>query len=222
MQQPFSNRIGWVDQSVQSKPLGYTEYGNIFSKYIIHGVKLNWIFRYVQSTINSNHTVSIGVAFHTANGTTTPSSLSGSAPAIATYPLGSIGVLTPDRPYRFKRYAANSKVSGVDVRKFDRFTKLWVAAPDPNPIWLGLTCRTSLLPNGDSIQLLGSATWYVSAIAIKEQIGTDPTLVNMTVPLKEDFGEPATPGVIDHGTLLSTGVAQNKRTLQEMNMGGNA
>jgi len=224
MQQSISNLVGWTNSAGQNSPLGYTEYGNIFAKYIIHGVKLKWTLRFTSTT--PTHSSTFGMCYHTSDGTAAPTSVAGAPPLLAAYPLGSMGTVAPNKPYYIKRYMPNSKIAGVDVRKFDRFTKLWMAAPDVNPIYQGFTCTMSLGGVSDNYQLAGTTTWYVSAVAIKESIGTDPAaaaaLKNMTVPLTEDFGEPATPGVIDHQNLLKSGVAQSKRSLQQMNMGGNA
>jgi len=222
MQESFLNPIQFPAVTT-TFPLGYTEYGNLFSKYIVHGVKLNLWLRYRSGSANKN-TLGVGDAYSTLDGTSTPASLVGSAEGIAAYPLGRFGVVTPERPYRIRRYMNNSKVAGVDVRKFDRFTKLWqLTSTDANTCFVGWTLKTDSLPTGDSVTFCGTVTYYVSAVAIQQTIGgaaAAAALVEMTDPLKEDFGEPRAPLQTDHGEFLKSGVAHSKRTLEDMNMGG--
>lgn len=220
----MSNGIGrtlWNAPSTDTYPLGYNEYRSIFSKYIIHGLKINLTLSWYIAT-NDTFTRNVGWAYHTVPMGTNPSILTGTAASLGAYPLGGTAMMSPMRPVRIKRYMNNSRVAGVDVRKFDRFTKLWVAPDDStNNCYLSWSCIVDDVPENNTIQCTGTVTYYVSAIAIKEDIGQEAALAvdALTEAHVPEFGEPTEP-TIDHESALRSGVAQNKRTLSSLGLGG--
>lgn len=206
-------------------PLGWTEYGNIFAKYVVHGVKFNLRTWYEESNVSSTaheQGNQVSWAFHT---TVDGTRLNKSVTQLSSYPLGGTAIVTIDKPLAFKRYMSCSKVAGRPVAQYSDFINEWntvgtgtgAAAPK-----LCLTYATNLISIGTVLRVTGTMTWYVSAVAIKENIASPAAAVaiNALTDPGVTIGEPSKATALDHEAFLASGVAQDKRTLSEMNMGG--
>lgn len=205
-------------------PLGHTEYGNIFAKYVVHGVKFNLRFLLeLSGTAGGTNTYNFGVCF-----STTPDGQykNGTPASLAAFPLGSLVTVTRARPYFMKRYISTSKVAGRNTSAYSEFIHLWEDSAVPtddqhvNPK-LVCTVRSGNIALNDSVQIIGTVTYYVSAVAVKEDISALQTVaVNALTDPGVPFGEPDRADALDHDVALNTGVAQHKRTLSELNLGG--
>lgn len=210
-----------VSNQAMTSPLGWDQYGNIFSKYVVHATKINlkWVYDTVGTTTHMS--TRVGAVYHT---TADNSQLSVGINNIGAFPLGATMILTRDKPAYFKRYMSNSKIAGRNVSMFNEFVNLWdgVFASSPSvPALLGLTCTSDPIRNTDIIRVSGSITWYVSAVAIKENITLPAAMaVNALTEPGVDIGEPDHAESLDHNTAINTGVAQHKRTLSSTGLGG--
>lgn len=206
-------------------PLGHTEYGNIFSKYVVHGVKFNLRFIFRFAPVNDGtRAYNIGIC-----ASTTPDGgyKSGSAASLAAFPLGSMLTVTRDRPGYYKRYWSCSKVAGRSVSNFSDYIRLWEDSADPDDVTnhvnpkLVLTVRSSTVGINDILLTTGTVTYYVSAVAVKEDISAlGAAAVNALTEPGVPFGEPDRSDALDYTSAVNTGVAQHKRTLSQLNLGG--
>lgn len=202
-------------------PLGYTEYGSIFSQYVVHGVKFDITFSCLSST-TSGFSVTVGYAYHTVPAIVDPAEFPGTAAGYASYPLGGLFVVTHARPYRFKRYMSNSKIAGRKVNLFNNYIKDWETGTVTNPSELMLDMRVPVHPSGTIVNCQGTMTFYVSAVSVKEDIGLPGAFAavsELTEPGPAPIGEPVE-STIAHTQAINTGVASNKRTLKDLNLGG--
>jgi len=213
-----------TDNNSDVAPLGHTEYGNIFSKYVVHGVKMSLrvILRFSASSAGNN-SYNVGICHSTS-----PDGgyKSGNPTTLAAFPLGSMITVSRDRPAFIKRYVSTSKVAGRPVSSYSDYIRLWDDSADPtdgqhvNPK-LVTTIRTDNIGQNDVVSISGTLTYYVSAVAVKEDISAVAALkVNMLTDPGVPFGEPDRTSALDHEQALNTGVAQHKRTLSSLGLGG--
>lgn len=206
-------------------PLGWTEYGNIFAKYVVHGVKFNLRHRYRIAKAENGYfqqNLIAGYALHTTQDGTIISNQSPSQ--LAAYPLGGFLYASAGRMGHLKRYVSNSKIAGRPVAQYSDYIHDWdgtLGTTPPAPNKLLMSFCTENIPINDTWAMEGTITFYVSAVAIKENITAGQAMaVNALTDPGVPIGEPSKADALDHEVLLSSGVAQHKRTLEEMNMGG--
>lgn len=190
-------------------PRGWTEYGNIFDQYVVHGCKLRIsVSRSVASTAVQDTSIGFAARAQSNNvdATTYQSSL-------ASLPMGGRVFKPNDRAVVIKRYYNMSRIQGRAVTKFNDYFKQWSDATATS--WFSLVTTQQLDTYNDYWYFNIDIVWYVSATAVKVETGVAAATVDLLANRADvsQLGEPETPLAADHQRGVNTGVVMHKQNL---------
>lgn len=193
--------------------LGYAEYGNIFRRYLVHGVKFraHCQLTNVASSNPSNGSVMLTFVPRIDN---LPISLQSTS--IPRLPLAASVVTTFQRPAVFQRYYSLSKIQGRSVKLFDQYYHDWTL-PTASAAGTSLMLYTERIETNTRLDLRITMTFYISALDVKSDISA------AAAALVQQLAEPG-PGPEpvrdpEHAEFMNasdTGVPMTKHSLQKL------
>lgn len=170
--------------------LGYSEYGQIFKKFLVHGCK-------VVCHIDLENTQASNTAFNSSSCIWLPridnSTVTTGYQQVARLPMSFQNVVTFSRPTTVKRYFSTSKIQGRSVKLFNEYYYPWdlpVSSPTNGST---LQMYTEQIELGIRMNFRFTMTYYLSALEVKS-----------------DFSDPAAMAAVVKATLPGPGLSADR------------
>lgn len=219
---PDAGLVSYMRKSAYLHSRGWDEYGALFQRYCVHGVKLS-LSSCAQSWLPNVGSTASGFGFmHSCY--STPADYTTGFSDAGSLPLGHASVVQSGGTFRFKKYINMNSLMGEIVKKHDRYVQNWTAAdtvPAGNTRIGGFVYNCATQSGGTtnwSGQVNLIATFYISALSVNANL-TAPAaemLKLATDPVSEStmLGDYSDPTAADHQAQLTTGVAVMKGNIK--------
>ena len=195
--------------------LGYAEYGQIFRRFLVHGVKFRCHCQLTNTASSNPANGSVQVTFVPRIDSTV---ISLAWQAIPRLPMAASMVTTFQRPAVFQRYYSLSKVQGRSVKLFDQYYHDWEL---PYATFLsGTSLQMYTEPieaTNTRLDLRITMTYYISALDVKSDISGAAMAVAAAVSEAGPGPEPLRdPEHAEFMNASTTGVPLSKNSLQKL------
>lgn len=213
-----------------SSVLGWTQYQQLFSKYVVHGVKIKLILssNAIRNTDQSyNFQILTNVSPEDC-GFDGPGGLTASIFADQrARPYARSTIMNGDRQFVDKRYVNMNRLFGEVVRKHDRYVHDWedagtTAVGNSRPGEYRLFMQDGAgVAHGNGFPVINiTMTYYISALYVKSDFLPPlaaALVADASAPLKMQIGDRTDPVAQEMREGLTTGVAAHKAVIDDLN-----
>lgn len=217
-------------QGNQNSVLGWTQYQQLFSKYVVHGVKIKMVM-----ASNSVRTSDGSYQFQViTNVSPEDCGFDGAGGIIASLfsdmkarPYARSFIMNGDRPVVDKRYINMNRLFGEVVRKHDRYVHDWEdsgttpvgnSRPGEYRMYMVDTANYQHGTGWPAINI--TMTYYISALYVKSDFLPPlaaALVADASAPLKMQVGDRTDPVAQEMREGLTTGVAAHKEVIDDLN-----
>lgn len=164
---PTAAMVVTPGSSLNRVALGYAEYGQIFSRYLVHGCKVSATVALEPTASSVNNSSAAFIMVPRID--TVP--IATEYEMTARLPLTTQHIATFSRPAYIKKYFSCSKIQGRSVKLFNEYYYPWTL-PEGTSGQSSLAIYTEALEAGTRMVFRFQMTYYMSAIEVKSQFSS--------------------------------------------------